>query len=87
MQQEENLRRKQELLRFDLECIATYSVLKDGETGWGRLYIARVSEIGPIPDMSEIAEIRISCYLPANLTHPDIQPHLFRKTEEYLKTH
>jgi len=72
-------------LKFNLECIATYSVTKEGETGWGRLYLARVSEIGPIPDMSEIAEIKISCYLPENLTHPDIQPYLFRRTEEYLK--
>jgi 8-oxo-dGTP diphosphatase len=72
-------------LKFDLVRIATYSVLKDGVTGWGRLYLARVSEVGPIPDKSEIAEIKISCYLPDNLTHPDIQPHLFRRTEEFLK--
>ena len=72
-------------LKFDLECIATYSVTIDGETGWGRLYIADVSEIGPIPDISEIAEMRLSDNLPENLTHPDIQPYLFEKTVEYLK--
>jgi 8-oxo-dGTP diphosphatase len=71
-------------VKFDLECIATYSVTIDGETGWGRLYIAKVFEIGSIPDISEIAEIKLSDHLPANLTHPDIQPHLFRKTIEYL---
>lgn len=71
-------------LKFDLECIATYSVTIDNETGWGRLYYAVVSEIGPIPDISEIAEIRFSDVLPENLTHPDIQPHLFKKTLEYL---
>jgi len=72
-------------LKFTLECIATYSVTIEGVTGWGRLYLARVSEIGPIPDKSEIAETKISCYLPENLTHPEIQPHLFKRTEEYLK--
>ena len=72
-------------VNFNLECIATYSVTMKGETGWGRLYIATVSEIGPIPDISEIAEMKLSDHLPENLTHPDIQPHLFSKTVEYLK--
>ena len=72
-------------IRFNLDCIATYSVTIDGETGWGRLYIAHVFELGPIPDRSEIAEIRLSDHRPENLTHPDIQPHLFNKTVEYLK--
>ena len=71
-------------LKFNLVCIATYSVTIDGETGWGRLYLAEVSEIGPIPDISEIAEIKLSDHLPENLTHPDIQPHLFNKTVEFL---
>jgi 8-oxo-dGTP diphosphatase len=71
-------------LRFKLDCIATYSVTMNGETGWGRLYIAEVYEIGPIPDVSEIAEIRLSDHLPENLTHPDIQPHLFNKTIDFL---
>jgi len=69
---------------FTLECIATYSVKKDGETGWGRLYFAEVQELGPIPDISEIAEIVLLDTIPANPTHPDIQPHLFRKTREYI---
>jgi 8-oxo-dGTP diphosphatase len=72
-------------LRFTLECIATYSVKKDGETGYGRLYIADVSELGPIPDISEIAEITFLDYIPENPTHPDIQPQLFSKTIEYLQ--
>lgn len=71
-------------IKFNLVCIATYSVTIDGETGWGRLYIAKVFEIGPIPDISEIAEIVLSDHLPENLTHPDIQPHLFTRTVEYL---
>jgi 8-oxo-dGTP diphosphatase len=72
-------------VRFDLECIATYSVIKDGETGWGRLYLAEVFEIDPVPDMSEIAEIIFLDHLPENLAHPDIQPHLFNRTIEYMK--
>ena len=72
-------------LKFDLACIATYSVTKDEATGWGRLYFAMVNEIGPIPDTSEIAEIVLLDSIPENLTHPDIQPQLFDKTIEFLK--
>ncbi|HEY5469328.1 MAG TPA: NUDIX domain-containing protein [Bacteroidales bacterium] len=70
--------------KFDLVCITTYSVTKDGETGWGRLYFADVMELGPIPDTSEIAEIVLLDKLPDNPTHPDIQPHLFRKTLDFI---
>ena len=70
---------------YDLSCVATYSVRKNGETGYGRLYIADIYELGPIPDRSEIAEITFLDMIPERPTHPDIQPHLFRKTLEYLK--
>lgn len=71
-------------VRFKISCVATYSVKKDGETGWGRLYLAEVFDLGPIPDISEIAEIILLDYIPENPTHPDIQPHLFNRTLEYL---
>ncbi len=67
---------------FEIECIATYSVRKNGETGYGRLYFAEVTSIGPVPDTSEIAEIMLMDSLPENLTHPDIQPLLFRRILE-----
>ncbi|MCU0472326.1 MAG: NUDIX domain-containing protein [Bacteroidales bacterium] len=69
---------------FELDCISTYSVEKDGETGYGRLYYASVTQLGPIPDISEIAEIKLSDHLPENLTHPDIQPHLFKRIIDFL---
>ena len=72
-------------LKFNIDCVATYSVTIDGDSGWGRLYIADVSELGPIPDISEIAKISFSDRLPELLTYPDIQPHLFIKTIEFLK--
>jgi 8-oxo-dGTP diphosphatase len=78
------LREETGAVKFSLACIATYSVTIDGKTGWGRLYFAEVFEIGPIPDISEIAEIDLMDHLPDNLTHPDIQPHLFNKTIEFL---
>jgi 8-oxo-dGTP diphosphatase len=71
-------------INFDLFCICTYSVTKTGETGYGRLYFADITEISDIPDKSEIAEVILSDTLPENLTHPFIQPQLFRKILEFL---
>lgn len=71
-------------LDFRISCVAPYSVLKDGDTGYGKLYVADVSRLGPVPDISEIAEVSLLDHLPAYLTHPDIQPHLYKKVLEYL---
>lgn len=71
-------------IKFNLECVATYSVTKNGITGYGRLYFAEVFEIGQVPDISEIAEVVLLDSLPEDLTYPDIQPVLFRKSLEYL---
>ncbi|MEI6049530.1 MAG: NUDIX domain-containing protein [Bacteroidota bacterium] len=72
-------------VRFNLNCIATYSVKKNKETEWGRLYLAEVFELGAIPDYSEIAEVTLSDHLPENNTHHDIQPHLFERTIRFLE--
>lgn len=66
-------------IEFTIKCVATYSVVKNGETGYGRLYFAEVTSIGPVPDISEIAEVRLMDSLPENLTYPDIQPLLFKR--------
>jgi 8-oxo-dGTP diphosphatase len=69
---------------FGLNCVATYSVEKEGRMGYGRLFFADVQLIGTIPDTSEIAELRLSDHLPENLTYPDIQPLLFEKVLKFL---
>jgi 8-oxo-dGTP diphosphatase len=71
--------------KFKLHCVATYSVEKDGTIGFGRLFIAEVNSIGTIPDVSEIAEVKLSYHLPENLTYPDIQPLLFAKVLRFLE--
>jgi len=71
-------------LDFSIECVSTYSVEKDGKTGFGRLYFAEVRKLGPIPDISEIAELKMTDSMPESLTYPDIQPSLFEKVLEYL---
>lgn len=69
-------------VQFTIECIATYSVTMNGITGWGRLYSAEVTELGPLQDISEIAEVILSESFVENNTHPEIQPYLFRKVSE-----
>jgi 8-oxo-dGTP diphosphatase len=59
-------------------------VEKDGSTGYGRLFFAEVLSLGPVPETSEIAEIKLSDHLPGNLTYPDIQPLLFGRVIEFL---
>lgn len=72
-------------LDFTLECIASYSVGKDGSTGYGRLFLADVRSMGKVPDSFEIDEVILAETLPENLTYPDIQPHLFAKVLEFLQ--
>ena len=70
---------------FSLDCVATYSVEKDGGTDYGRLFFAEVTKPGTLPENSEIAETAIMDDLPGKLTYPDIQPHMFRKVIEFLE--
>ena len=79
------LREETGAVDFVIDCVATYSVRKRGKTGYGRLYFAEVLSLEPIPDISEIADMVKMDFLPENLTHPDIQPQLFKKVIKYLK--
>ena len=71
---------------FKLECICTYSVETENRKAYGRLFFAEVSEIGPVKDHSEIAEVIFLEVLPEMLTYPDIQPYLFNKTLNYIQS-
>jgi 8-oxo-dGTP diphosphatase len=70
---------------FNLTCVATYSVEKEGTTGFGKLFLAEVTRINTLLPNSEIAETILLSDLPDNLTYPDIQPYLFRRVLEFLK--
>ena len=82
---ERELREETGATEFTIECIATYSVVKDGLTGFGRLYLSEISKPGPLPDASEIAEVKMMDSLPGNLTYPDIQPVLFSRILSHLE--
>jgi 8-oxo-dGTP diphosphatase len=71
---------------FNLTCVATYSVEKEGTAGFGKLFLAEVTRINILLPNSEIAETILLSDLPDKLTYPDIQPYLFRRVLEFLKT-
>jgi 8-oxo-dGTP diphosphatase len=64
-------------LKFSIECMATYMVSDGKYMGYGRFYYAEISEIGELPEGSEIGEVMFSEEMPENNTHPLIQPVLF----------
>jgi 8-oxo-dGTP diphosphatase len=73
-------------VKFTLSCVSTYSVTIDDETRYGKLYFALITRIGPVPDVSEIEEVALMNTLPDPVTYPEIQPLLFERVLEYLKT-
>jgi 8-oxo-dGTP diphosphatase len=64
---------------FELYEICAYSVSKDGATTSGKLFYAKVTELGELQLQSEIGEITLRAGLPTRLTYPEIQPWLFKK--------
>jgi 8-oxo-dGTP diphosphatase len=70
---------------FDLHSVASYSVKKDGKTGYGRLFFAEVHKIGIHTDSSEVEQVVFSEELPGELTYPDIQPELFKRVIRYTQ--
>lgn len=68
----------------DLAPICDYSMGNSVIEIFGRLYFARIKEIGQLPK-SEIVEVKLFDNLPNNLTYIDIQPKLFEKTLSFLK--
>lgn len=72
-------------VEFDLMPVYVYSVISDRESK-GMLYFAEVRRLEPLPP-TEIAEIAFMDNLPTELTYPLIQPHLFRRVQEWLCSH
>jgi len=70
------LREETGALEFKLTALTDYSVTDANKTGYGRLYLAEISQMGTLPQ-SEIAEVIQQNTLPDELTYPEIQPILF----------
>ena len=64
------------VVNSSLTVKADYSVSDKGKRAFGRLYLADVKELEPLPD-HEIEEIKFSSELPSYLTYPEVQTLLF----------
>lgn len=60
----------------ELTLMADYEVLHEGKRAYGRLYLAEVKQLGPLPG-HEIAERKLCRELPEHLTYPEVQHALF----------
>ncbi|GAB6085921.1 NUDIX hydrolase [Alkaliphilus crotonatoxidans] len=61
---------------FQLQAICDYSVNRQDNWSYGRIFYSQIEGLGPLPDM-EIEEVRFFDGLPDHLTYPEIQPLLF----------
>ncbi|WP_274310291.1 NUDIX hydrolase [Solibacillus daqui] len=68
----------------DLVPICDYSMDDSVSKVFGRLYFAKLKEIGQLP-ISEIDVVRLFDNLPNNLTYLEIQPKLFEKTLAFIE--
>ncbi len=64
---------------FTLRAVTVYSF-----DSYGMLFYAEISELGSIPDNSEIAEIELFDVMPKELTYPQIQPALYSYIQGWL---
>lgn len=65
-------------IKFSIKPICDYFVSTGNKSGTSRLYLARIDEIGPLPE-SEIEKVEFFDNLPEKLTHSEIQPILFNE--------
>jgi len=67
----------------DVQPVCIYSVESpERPLSFGLLCRAQVTELGEIPSMSEIAEVRSFSALPDNWTYPEIVPRILQYVRE-----
>ncbi|MDD6483708.1 MAG: NUDIX domain-containing protein [Clostridiales bacterium] len=67
-------------VEFDIEPICIYKV-----DDYGMLYYANIQKFTDLPDF-EMESVHFFDDLPDNLTHPSIQPALFKRAKQFLRT-
>lgn len=71
---------------FIMYEVCEYSVTYEGETKNGALFLAVITDYDELPDESEIEEVELFEDLPENLTYYIVQPKLYAKVLEYIKS-
>lgn len=70
----------------DVTPVCIYGVEREGNSRYGMLFFAEVSQFGALPAFSEIAEVREFPAIPKELTYPAIQPVLHNAVQGWLNT-
>lgn len=70
-------------LDAQLQRISVYGVTRDGETTYGALFFAEVTELGALRKDVEIGEVRLFDRLPDDLTYPEIQGALYTRVQSW----
>lgn len=71
-------------IEYDLNEVCVYGVEREGKLSCGMLFFAEIRTLGELPAEMEIGEIAFFGNIPDKLTYPEIQPHLFIRTQEWL---
>ena len=72
-------------LSYDLFPICNYSVERNSQKTFGKLYFAKINSLGPLGDY-EIAEIKNQKGLPKNMTYAEIQPPLYKRVYQFIES-
>ncbi len=67
---------------YTITPVCIYSVAKDETESFGQLFYSDVEYIDELPDF-EIGEVKLFDNIPESLTYPLIQPHLYKRIEEF----
>lgn len=78
------LREETGAVRADIRPICVYNVVRNGTSSYGMLFYADISSLARLHPDSEMDTIQLFDTLPANLTYPDIQPHLYNRVQGWL---
>lgn len=70
-------------IKYEIECISTYTILENNKLRAGRLYYAEIESIGQERDDSEIEKVIFSDALPRIISFPHVQSVLFDYLEKY----
>ena len=60
-------------VEFEISPLVSYRGLWKGDEVFGKLYFAKITELGRLPDY-EIAEVQCLDEVPKDLTYPEVQP-------------
>lgn len=70
-------------VKFEIQKISVYSVVRGEEERFGMLYFAKIEAFGEMPDL-EIEKIVLCDEAPAEQTYPLIQPKLLEKVQQVI---